>query len=225
MNKCKKSRFAFSEKEMANAFQNLLKSQNGIPEIGVFNDIYREINCCQGRPDFIALRYLSDFKKNSLTHISGFVSPSILSLLKPTSSRTLNYIISHTGYTYESIKKTLRQLIYNGHIEQTEAGAYRLGKEVKEVKTELWAFELKLSNPRRAVFQAQQSRAFAEYAMIVVPPGQERNYTRFSETIKRWGIGLATFDPINNNFCFVKKGRRAKAFSQMHRFYALSQMV
>lgn len=225
MIKCRQSRFAFSEEEMADTFQNMLQSQGGLPEIGIFDGIYREINCRQGRPDFIALRYLTDFKECLLTHISGFVSPLILSLLKPTSPRTLNYIISHSEYTQDSIKRSLQQLISTKCIEQTETGSYRLGRKLKGLKIELWSFELKLSNPKKAVFQAQQSRAFAERVIIVVPPGQEKNYNRFNKTMNRWGIGLATFDPINMNFCFIKKGRKSKVLSQMYRFYALSQMI
>ena len=53
------SPFGYSEEEMAQAFQQLLISENGLPGVGCFCAIYREISCRQGRPDFIALRFKS----------------------------------------------------------------------------------------------------------------------------------------------------------------------
>lgn len=218
------SRFGYSEEEMAHAFQRLLESDDGLPQVGRFDAIYREISCRQGRPDFIAVRYLSRTKPNMQFHISGLVGPSILNLLKPKAPHTLDYIITHLEFVRDSIRKSLRQLIDSGHVEQTESGTYRLGKASKGQKPEMWAFELKLNNPKKAVFQAQQSRAFAERAIIVVPPGQEGNYERFREAMQRWHIGLATFELVTGRFRFVRKGRKAKALSHTHQIYALSQI-
>lgn len=219
-----KSRFGYTEEQMANAFQELLLSHGGLPGVGVFDSIFRELSCRQGRPDFIGLRYLSPPTTSIISPVSGIVAPSILNLLKPSSPRTLDYIILHSEFGRASIRKSLEHLIDSGQVEQTDRGTYRLGVASKNHKPEIWFFELKLNNPRKAVFQAQQSRAFAERAIIVVPPGQEKNYKRFSVVMQRWSIGLATFDIATGNFFFVRKGRRARAFSQTHRLYALAQM-
>jgi hypothetical protein len=218
------SRFSFSEAEMADAFQRLLSSQNGLPGIGFFDEIYREIDCRRGRPDFIALRKKdSDIETISFTHI-GFVGASLLSLLKPHAPRTLRYLLKETGYSSASIKKSLGFLKKSGHIEQTTTGAYTLGNSTAFLKTELWAFELKLKDGKRALFQAQQCKAFAEITIIVVPPGQARNYERFSQSMGRWGIGLASFDPYRSDFILLKRPRKTKPLSGEHRMYALSQM-
>lgn len=209
---------------MANAFQTLLRSRSGLPEVGVFDAVYREISCRQGRPDFIALRYSSYTDPNRPLRVPGLVGPSILSLLKPKAAHTLDYLFAHSEFTCNSIRKSLRQLVDSGYVEKTERNSYRLGKASEGLKPEIWSFELKLNNPKKAVFQAQQSRAFAERAIIVVPPGQEGNYERFRETIHRWHIGLATFDLATGNFTFAKKGRKARALSYAHQLYALAQM-
>ena len=224
MTTSKKSSFGYSEKEMANAFQSLLQSVRGLPEVGVFDAVYPEISCLQGRPDFIAVRYFSRTEPSNQSRVPGLVGPSILNLLKPKAPHSLDYLIAHSEFTGSSIRKSLLQLIDSRHVEQTESGAYRLGKASKGQKPEMWSFELKLNNPRKAVFQAQQSRAFAERAIIVVPPGQEGNYERFRESMQRWYIGLATFEPVTSHFRFVRKGRKAKALSRTHQIYALSQI-
>jgi hypothetical protein len=219
------SPFGYSEEEMAHAFQQLLISENGLPGVGCFYAIYREISCRQGRPDFIALRFKSSSGRRNSINVPGLVGPAILQKLKPKAPRTFDYLVCKLEFSRESIRKSLRLMIENGYIEKIESGAYRLSAEMNHEKPEIWSFELKLNNTKKAVFQAQQSRAYAERAIIVVPPGQERNYERFRETMKRWHIGLATFNPINGVFRFVRKGRKARALSPTQQFYTLSQMA
>lgn len=218
------SPFSFTEEEMAKAFQRLLLSEDGLPGIGCFGAIYREISCRQGRPDFIALRYNPSSDDHNILSIPGLVGPAILQNLKPKAPRTFEYLASKLEFGPQSIRKSLRSMIESGYIEQLECGAYRLIPEMNHNKPEIWMFELKLNNSKKAVFQAQQSRAYAERAIIVVPPGQEKNYVRFHETMKRWHIGLSTFDPTTGIFCFIRKGRKTRALSPTQKIYTLAQM-
>lgn len=223
-NRVSRSPFGYTEEEMAQAFQHLLLSENGLPGVGCFGAIYREISCRQGRPDFIALRYKSPEQQNSI-NVPGLIGPAILQSLKPKAPRIFDYLVSKLEFGRESIRKSLRLMIESGYIEQLESGAYRLAAGVNQEKPEIWTFELKLNNPKKAVFQAQQSRAYSERAFIVVPPGQERNYERFRETMQRWHIGLANFDPIIGVFRYIRKGRKARALSPTQQIYTLSQMA
>ena len=218
------SRFGYSEKEMADSFEKALQTGEGINDLGMFDAIYREISCRQGRPDFIALRYASSTWSHGSLRVPGLVGPAVLKNLKPRAVRTLDYLVRNTEFARQSIRKSLRQLVEMGYVEETENGAYRLAPLSVLRKPEIWSFELKLNNPKKAVFQAQQSRAFAERAIIVVPPGQERNYVRFLGAIRRWHIGLATFDPFTCSFHLVKKGRKSQALSKTHQLYVLSKV-
>lgn len=224
MKKRSRSRFRFTESKMADAFMEILQSSEGLPGIGPFDMVYREISCRQGRPDFIALRYKNSPDAVPLPQANGLAGASILTLMKPKSPRTVEYIVHHSEFSKGTIKRSLRQLLASGHVERTENGLYRLGKAGARMNTEIWVFELKLDNPKRAIFQAQQSRAFAERAFIVVPSGQEKNYQQYNETIKRWGIGLASFNPVTKEFSVVKRGRRARAFSRQHQIYTMAQL-
>ncbi len=218
-------RFPYTEREMADSFLDLLRSREGLPVIGPFDGVYREVCCRQGCPDFIAIRTKEGRQPVRLPESTGLVGPSILTILKPKAPRTLNHIVRRSEFSEDSIKDTLRILIASGHVERVETGAYRLGSAAVELQPELWAFELKLDNPKRAVFQAQQSRAYADRAIIVVPPGKERNFDRYKEPMKRWGIGLAAFDPVNRTFYLFRRGRRSRAYSRQHQLYAVSQLL
>lgn len=217
--------FGFNENEMADSFQGLLSSPDGLPGIGTFDEIYREIDCRQGRPDFITLRKKgSSTELNSYEHV-GLVGSYLLSLLKPAAPRTLKYLLREAEYSASSVKKSLAFLEKSGFIEQTPKGSYILGSAAELLKPEVWAFELKLSDSKRAVFQAQQFKAFAERAIIVVPPSQAKNYNRFRESMNRWGIGLASFDPHSGVFILLKNPRKTRPFSREHRMYAISQLL
>jgi len=224
--KCRSSsRFGYSEKEMAEAFGRLLRSKKGLPELGSFDAIYSEITCRQGRPDFIALRYKSSPAMRNKLAVPGFIGPAIVQHLKDRSPRTLDYLVDKLEFGRRSIQGALREMIEVGCIEQRGKGGYVLASLMNNEKPEIWAFELKLNNPKKAVFQAQQCRAYAERSIIVVPPGQETNYDRFDGTLQRWYIGLSTFDPITGRFRVTRKGRKAKALSPEHQIYTLSQVA
>ena len=219
------SGFGYKEEEMADAFQKLISSQDGLPGIGAFDGIYREIDCRQGRPDFITLR-----KKGSSTEMNsyepvGLVGAYLLSLLKPAAPRTLQYLLREADYSASSVRKSLVSLEKSGYIERTSNGSYILVSAAELLNPEVWVFELKLSDSKRAVFQAQQCKAFAERAIIVVPPGQAKNYNRFRESMNRWGIGLASFDPLSGIFLLLIPPRKTRPFSREHRMYAISQML
>lgn len=211
--------------QMANAFERVLKAPSGLSDIGLFDGIYREISCRQGRPDFIALRNNKNKGILKPPESTGLVGPSILSLLKLKSPRTLNYLVEHSEFSEKSIRQALKELLQTGHVEVTKTGSYIRGEALDFSKSELWAFELKLDNPKRAVFQAQQCRAYADRVIIVVPPGQEINYRRFNQAMNRWHIGLATFDPDNEEFKIIRRGRSTRSYNIQHRIYAIFQMA
>ena len=221
MESISKSRFGFTEKQMADAFEGALTAPGGLFGVGPFDGIYREVSCRQGRPDFIVIRSSENHGLLKPPESSGLVGPSILSLLKPKAPRTLSYIVNHSEFSEKSICQTLKKLINSDHIEITETGSYLLGKAFDFSKTELWAFELKLDNPKRAVFQAQQCRAYADRVIIVVPPGQEPNYKRFNQSMNRWHIGLATFNPNKQEFKFIRRGRTTRGYNIQHRIYTM----
>lgn len=220
----KSSIFGFSEDEMANAFRKVVLSPNGLPGIGVFGSVYREISCRQGRPDFIA--FSKQYRKRSSNMNSNIKSLDIriLSLLKPLSPRTTKYIAAKINCPLITIKNVFKKLKKKQLVRQTKTGSYILNKTLGPSNNELTVFELKLNNPKRAIFQAQQSKNYASRTIIVVPPGQDKNYKKFTNTLSRWGIGLAVFDPLNKTFNLVRRPRKSKPLSNYDYINTLLQI-
>ena len=156
-------------------------------------------------------------------NVRGLVAPAILQRLKPAAPRTIDYLVSTLEFGRESIRRSLRQLIERGYVEQLEGGAYRLAN-VNQIHTpEIWTFELKLSNPKKAVFQAQQSRAYAERAIIVVPPGQEKELRTLPRNHAALAYRFGQIRSLNRHFSFRKKRKEITcAFSDTANLYLVT---
>ncbi|GHT46703.1 hypothetical protein FACS189454_08250 [Planctomycetales bacterium] len=215
----------YSEQKMADAFGDFLRSATGISKLAEFDTIVREVDCSRGRPDYLGVRLHGGCCFDEPLHPIGEAGAHILSLLKPAVPRTFNYLRSQCVYTDATLKRTLRNLIELGYVKpRQDTSAYFLGEKYRFTQCEIWSFELKLHNARRAVFQAQQSRVFADRSMIVVPPGRENVYAKFDAPLKRFGIGLAVFDLYALDFHIVVSPGNTKAICRQNQIYTLFQI-
>jgi len=220
----RKKRFAYTEDQMAVAFERVLKSRQGLAGLGPFWRVFREVDCHRGRPDFVAIEGKQKFRveANSL----GFVAATVLALLRPSAHRSLNYLVTKSGFSRPSVRLAIRDLKRLGHIRQSDKGeSYTLDPRRNLFDVEVWAFELKLDKPKRAIFQAQQYRLFAQKVLIVVPPTQVASYTKHHGTMERWGIGLASFDPDTKQFSVEIAARWGEPVSKQQQIFALGRLL
>jgi hypothetical protein len=221
----KSRRFPFTEEEMANAFEQLLKSRRSLPGVGRLSRIFREIDCHRGRPDFIALargttRFLGG--KGISAKFSGSL---VMSFLHDRAPRSLAHLSEHSGLSVRVVSQATTELVRRRYALRTASGSYLLNPARPLRQVQVWAFELKLDKPKRAVFQAQQYRSFAQSVLIVVPPTQLALYDRFELALRRWGIGLAAFDPVTLEFRIHRRPRLGHPHSRHHQAYALFQLL
>jgi len=215
----------YTEDEMATVFEHRLRSRRSLRGIGRFSKIFREVECHRGRPDFVGI--ISRGKPNELRHQSSHnvASARVLSLLKKRSPRSLSSLTQQMDMKAQTVRHALRQLEASGLVEELANGSFILsgGSAIFEIETT--AFELKLKNPRRAVFQAQQYTLFAQQVWIVVPPSQAQTYDAYRAVLARWGIGLATFSPRSHRFTPIISARRHAPGSREHQAYAMLRLV
>ena len=223
--KSTKRSFCFTEKQMADAFERLLRDGRPLPGLGSFARVFREVDCQRGRPDFIALARGTGRFFSGKGIALKFAGSLVLSFLHNCAPRSAKYLQGHTGLTYRTVQAAIHELLNSRYVLRTGNGAYVLnpGRPLRQVQ--VWAFELKLGKPKRAVFQAQQYRSFAQRVLIVVPPGQMAVYSKFRVAMRRWGIGLATFDPIRSEFLIRRLPRPSQPHSKQHQAYALFQLL
>lgn len=223
--KITRKKYSFTEEQMADAFERRLLSRQPLDRIGRVNRVFREVDCHRGRPDFIGI--ISRMHSHSpIQHTPHNVATAcVLSLLKSNSPRSLQSLTRSSHLTREVIAQSVRHLVTCGLVDETGTDLFTLSGGAAIFGIESIAFELKLTSPRRAVFQAQQYTLFAQQAWIVVPPPSVQGYDLYRPVLSRWGIGLATFDPKSHVFRTKLPAKRRPPISRQHQAYAMLRLV
>lgn len=218
-----------TEMDMGNKFEDLLNNKDGVKEFPYFRAVFRELNCKQGIPDFIAIvgentEILQEniYDSEAISLDSGSL---IISLLKPKSPRTLEYIISKAGLSHSTVKKAIKELIIRGIVCETEKGSFILSEKWELPKVELWAFELKLKDWKRALFQCLQYKAFANRVMMIMPEDKENIISKNIEVFKYHQIGIMLFNAENLNYKILVKPSKFNPASKSHNIYAVGRIA
>lgn len=218
-----------TEMEMANKFEILLNNKDGIEQFPYFNAVFRELNCKQGIPDFITISGESTevFQNNIYSSdIASLDSSSlIISILKPKSPRTLKYITERTSLSDVTVKRVLKELITNDVVKENDKGAFILNPIWQLPKVELWAFELKLKDWKRALFQCLQYKAFANRVMLVMPEDKENIILKNIETLRNYQIGVMLFNAENLTYRLLLKPAKVNPSSKNHNIYAVGKIA
>lgn len=220
----------YSESDFADAFQSCLLGDHGLKGLREFSALYREVACRDGRADFVAV---AENHGRCGTRSSGSALPckltesaaTVMSLLKPNSPRTLEYLTLHSGLTRDTTKRTLRDLASAGAVRTTASCSYLLGAAWQRPLGDLWAFELKLHDWRRALFQACQYQTFADSVCIVLPDRQSPYNNVRSDVLSAIGVGLVLFNPYTNCVRIQVQPRRSRPASLQHVYFAHSSLT
>ncbi len=218
-------RFPYTEEQMADAFERFMLAKRGLPGVGRVSRIFREIDCQQGRPDFVAIVGRKHRFLNGNTISLKLAGSLVLSFLHEGAGRTPAYLREHSGLSLRSVRQALTELMKHHYVKRTESGTFIANPSSSLHTVGVIAIELKLDRPRRAIFQAQQYRAFAQRVLIVIPPSQLSTYRKYEVALRRWGIGIATFDVQSNEFVLRRKAIWGKPHSKQHQAYAKFQLL
>ncbi len=191
-----------SENELRNCFEATAPYclwQRAIKDrVAVF---IRETRCSPGRADSLWASYqASTFPKYSCLSAALLQKPTysrILSLLKPTAGRSEEYLYERTGVARATLRRMLRQLLDEELIVRTDApdSRFRLGNKFALPHLHLCAFEFKMRDWQRALYQAIRYRSFSHRVYVVMPPQAAANAFRHASAFEATGVGLLSFHP------------------------------
>lgn len=138
----------------------------------VLQIILREVDCWQGRADVVKAIIKSDrsilnFEQTSV--LRNYACANMISLLHKKAPRSKSFLQKYMGLSNATINKCIGQLSKVGIIQQTLTGTYVINESFSLPKVELWAYEAKLTNWKRALYQASQYKAFSNYSYVVMP--------------------------------------------------------
>jgi hypothetical protein len=107
--------------------------------------------------------------------------------------------------TQATTRRVVRLLAQAGLIEEQAANRYVLGPAFAEPRAEVTAFEFKLHNWRRALYQAIRYRAFAHRVFVVVPTKTVPSLLLHADTFRRFRVGVLSWE--------IEDGRGERIFA------------
>lgn len=218
-----------TESVLARSFEKALNKRTHFGEFPRFKLIYKEVSCQQGIADFIATtgpipsrKLVNKSIKDSRSTES---SARILSLLRFSSPRTKTYITKKSGLTSKTVSRVLKTLLDGGYIRRKEKDLYFLAPAFKRRPSEFWAFELKLNDWKRALFQALQYKAFANRVMLVFPPEREKILNANISKFEKMKIGVMIFDAKSQEYVLLVRPAKNKPASRAHNLFLFSKVI
>ena len=208
------------ECEVLDSFERVLKASL-IKELPAFERLFREL---QGSADFVGFPHEKligtyDFSKlSSLEHGS-----LVLSILKYNSGRTKDYIKERTGITDTALNRTLRELKANDFLVKKK-NLYFLSKSFVQESDNIWAFDIKAPNWKRALQQAGLHKAFANYVVVVRPFDEEETLQEKLELFTELNVGLLLFNFQNLEFKWLRRPLKDNALSKWQKLFFLGRL-
>lgn len=216
--------FEYTEMEMADAFSEAIKNRS-VTRLPLFDCVFREVMCPQGIADFVGLTsdgLLSKYRFDRLSSIEN--CSRILSILKLHSGRHIEYVSLQTGLPILTLNRLLKEMESNKYIKRSGDLFYRCIPDVS-TQTSAWAFELKLNNWKRAIFQALQYKAFANYSIVVFPYEKKAVIESNLHYFKELNIGVLLFDVYTRQSRWVFFPLKDRPISKWHTFFLLGKII
>lgn len=217
-----------TEEQMSLAFEDMIRSRTALPGMSHVQSFTKEVPCLEGRPDFVASPAQTSLQQDITTAMQhALATPSVasvLSLLKYRAPRTDEYLLKSTGLSRAVLRRAIATLsdcqligeIHPGQFVRT----YRVPTDI-----ELWAFELKIDNWQRALYQARRDLAFCHRATVVLSEDGARRAIRRLDRFRALGVGLFKVDMDSNTAVCVVPPRALKPESERHYLHALGKYM
>lgn len=212
--------YQFSEEDMGNIFEQVLLEAK-VSKNRRFNIVERELCSFQGIPDFIAINALNNIDNKKLLHPEA--SCKVLACLKESSGRKFEYIKKTTGLSENVTKNALKELIEKNFVTKNKNLYYSSISDMFE--SDIWAFELKLADWRRAIFQALQYKAFASYSVTVFPLEKEKILQDNIDVFKELNIGLMLLDIETSKSKWLNRPKKSKPISRWQKLYVFFKVI
>jgi len=216
----------YSEFDLSQVFEKLLASSSVLD----FDAVFSEVPSVQGVPDYVGIRFKSgsSFDRHMPQVDSEYLSSAslILSNIKRNAFRTEQYIISKTGLSRKTVRKTINHLLGKQILECDLSGnRYRLNVLFSIPNIEITAFELKIHDWKRAAFQALRYRAFANYSIIVLPNDKRNLILANLEFLQSVNIGVFLIDYENEKIEVLFKPKKCMPTSKLYTLYMQGQLL
>ena len=226
------SRPRLTEQFLADRFQEVITStENSVPRVPLFQAMYREVSCTQGIADFVGVvRPTGRAEKAPKEPLSfncslGAASRVLGALVTARKPVAADALAASTGLSPRIVSHTLKYLMCSSLVRAPAPGSYSFPNESSVPWPDMWAFEVKLSDWHRAVFQALQYAAFASHVLVIMPQSKSNVAIANRDLFARLGVGLLLFDPYTGHARQVAPARRIGPASAAQAVYAAGRIL
>lgn len=226
------SRPGLTEQFLADRFQEVTTStDNSVPRVPLFQAMYREVSCAQGIADFVGVVRPTGRAENAVKEplplncslsAASRVLGALVTAKKPVAADALATSI---GLSPRIVSHALKYLMRSSLVRAPAPGWYSFPNESSVPWPDMWAFEVKLSDWHRAVFQALQYAAFASHVLVVMPQSKSNVAIANRDLFARLGVGLLLFDPYTGHARQVAPARRIGPASAAQAVYAAGRIL
>ncbi len=220
----------YSEEELGNVFQKYIKKSRKT-DLPKYDLLFKEVQSIQGIPDYVGLYFNTPSKielirkvlksdVNSISNIS-----KLLPYIKKNAPHNIEYLSKKTNIPSHIVNSVLTNLKEENIVQETEKLKYILSIDFDISDLEIWSFELKLKNWKRAVFQALRYKTFSDYVYIVMPVKMKEILIKNEEKFRDFNIGVIIYDEKLNEFNRIIRAKKNVNKSKSHTYYVLLQIL
>ena len=174
--------------------------------------VARESACSEGRADLVWGRFEESRSLRELRRhahlLQNPTSSRILATLYREVSLSADDLVKRIGISRPVLRKWLRMLGEAGLIEEDDENLYGLTAPRKLPKVEICAFELKLKNWQRALYQATRYRSFSHRVFVVMPERSAQVAYKQKHLFERASVGLVSHDTSGKSRILVRSTMR-----------------
>ena len=216
-----------NEAEFGNSFAKYIKSNPSY--YFSYDMVYKEVESFQGIPDYLGINmsnlYSGSEKTMQIPLARWHTISILLAFMKKKQFRTVDYIIKNTGLSKKIVIKDLNYLCRLGICEKNDMGNYKFASNFEMPIAHIHSFELKMSNWKRALFQAVRYKTFSEYVSIVMPIEKERVLLQNIESFKMCNVGALLFDAQNLEIKILYRPQKNTTISVQHLYYMSGKLL
>jgi DNA-binding transcriptional ArsR family regulator len=173
--------------------------------------VAREFDRLRGRADVVVARSRGE-PSGSLGMQAAMqaVSPAkaaILSLLPCGAPRTIRFLSRRSGLAESTLSRHIRQLAVAGAVDITPTGRVLLRHRLPWNYLEITAFEAKLKDWRRALYQARRYRGYAHKSWVTMPSESVNAASKNRQAFKALNVGLISVNREGRQRILVRPRR------------------
>lgn len=216
-----------NEADFGVLFENYIKSNHSYSF--TYDMIYKEVEALQGIPDYLGINmshlYHGSDKVMQIPLVRWRTISIILAFLRQKQFRTPEYIIRNTGFNSKIVMRELNYLCRVGICQKNDAGNFRFSDDFYMPIAHIHSFELKMSNWKRALFQAVRYKNFSEYVSVVMPIEKEQVLLDNIRAFEECNVGALLFDAEKYVLKTLYRSKKNSTVSLQHLYYMSGKLL